>query len=103
MDKMKREEMLFPTWTPCNRHGCAYFHFNLESSSSPLMMAEIRDDKVHISIIDDSIKSIRGCLVLADNHLIYLGGVESQFDYLNMGQQFVNVKVLELNKELIIF
>ena len=67
------------------------------------MLAEIKDDNVHISIIDDSINFIRGCLVLADNHLIYLGGVESQFDYLNMGQQFVNVKVLELDKELIIF
>ena len=64
------------------------------------MRAELKeDDTVFISTIQRARNTVRSCLVLADNYLIQLGGVESQFDYLNMGQQVKNVKILQLDKE----
>ena len=64
------------------------------------MKAELEsDDAVSITIIHKEKHMVRGCLVLAGDHLIHLGGVENQTDYLNVGQQMDNARILKLNKE----
>ena len=103
LHKKDSDNLLFPSWTPCNRHGCVYFHFNTNSNNqkTALMMAELEDDSdsVTISILhEEHHLRVRGCLVVAGDHLLHLGGVDRQFDYLNMRQQMDNAKILTLNK-----
>ena len=64
------------------------------------MMAQLEDegDSVSISIMLREKHRVRGCLVVAGSHLLHLGGVDEQFDYLNMKQQLHNAKILTLNK-----
>ena len=91
--------LLFPTWTPCDKQGCVYFYFNTDKEGSSLMRAELQSDAtVSITLIQEGRHMVRGCLVVTDDYLVQLGGVSSQFDYLNMGQQVKNIKMLKLNK-----
>ena len=67
-----------------------------------LMTAQLEYDKdvVTFSVVHEESNHlrVRGCLVLAGDHLVHLGGVDKQFDYLNMQQQVDNVKILALNE-----
>ena len=99
------ENLLYPTWTPCKEHTCVYFYFNTANFASFLMMAKMTEnDRVHITIIERNERNVaRSCLVLADDYLIQLGGVEEQFDYLNMGAEVDNAKILKLDEGRKIF
>ena len=63
------------------------------------MMAKLtKDDQVEMRTIARGLRNkVRSCLVLAGEYLIQLGGVEKQFDYLNMGAEADNIKILRVD------